>query len=282
MNRDFEKFKIPESVRIVTELQKTIDRIPKINIPQFDIPKFDWPILDIPKINIPKIDIPKIDVGVLEALREIPKIFENLNNNPELQFAFISDLEILNLNSAEDFKESIVADFKDENIEEKEELLNRNLLPYLKRHGLDSLWLGANYALASDINQNPDKLRHCLISLRTILENLIDEKLAPKSKLIKEKKFEKEFKNYNQGKDKLETVRVSRAKKIEFFTSKIQFGMLEEFTKNEIEYICSCYSILCDLHNPNIGISESQVRNLKLKTGITIWLLVYILEIIED
>lgn len=286
MSKNFNNFKIPESLRIASEIQKTIDKIPKFDIPQFNIPKFDWPVLDIPKIdipvfNIPKIDLPKIDYSVLEALREIPNIVERLNNNPEMQFAFISDLEILNLNSAEDFKESIISNLIDESLTEKEELLNRNLFPYLERHNLSSLWVGANYALNSNLDENPDKLRHCLISVRTILENIIDEKLAPKNKLANEEMFRKEFKRYNEGKDKLDNIRISRAKKIEYITSKIEFGMLEDFTKNEIEYICSCYTILCDLHNPNIGISELQVRNLKVKTGITIWLLLYILEILE-
>lgn len=75
--------------------------------------------------------------------------------------------------------------------------------------------------------------------------------------------------------------KIKRADKIKYFTSKIQFGILEDFTKNEIQYVCDCYSILCNIHQPNIGITENQVRSLKVKTGITIWLLAYINKILE-
>lgn len=63
------------------------------------------------------------------------------------------------------------------------------------------------------------------------------------------------------------------------FTFRI--GTLEEFTKNEIQYVCNCYSILCNVHQPNVGLSENQVRSLKVKTGITIWLLLYLYDFLE-
>ncbi|MBL0685351.1 hypothetical protein [Aquimarina mytili] len=47
-----------------------------------------------------------------------------------------------------------------------------------------------------------------------------------------------------------------------------EFGMLEDFTKNEIKYVCDCYSILCNVHQSDVGI--------------TIWLLTYINEIISE
>ena len=146
--------------------------------------------------------------------------------------------------------------------------------------GIQKLWLGANEVLESE--KNPDKLRHCLISLRTILEYLIDEKLAPIEELKNDVRFKKEFKRYHQGKQSLEYVKVKRADKIEFFTSKFEFGMLENFTKNEIQYVCDCYSVLCNIHQPNIGITENQVKSLKVKTGITIWLLAYLNNILEN
>ncbi|WP_454059260.1 pPIWI-associating nuclease domain-containing protein [Elizabethkingia ursingii] len=143
---------------------------------------------------------------------------------------------------------------------------------------LDNLWIGANLALESD---NPDKLRHCLISLRTILEYIIDYKLAPIEKIKDEKMFEVNFKKYHQNKQKIEYVKISRNKKIEYFTNKFKFGLLVDFTTKDIQYICDCYSILCNVHQPNIGITENQVRSLKIKTGITIWLLCYLYKLSE-
>jgi hypothetical protein len=142
------------------------------------------------------------------------------------------------------------------------------------------LWIGASKVLESA--SNPDRLRHCLISLRTILEHLIEDKLAPTSELKDNPKFRKQFKQYHLGNQKIEFVKIKRADKIKYFASKIEFGIIEEFTKNEIQYVCDCYSILCNIHQPNIGITENQVRSLKVKTGITIWLLAYINKIIEE
>lgn len=221
-----------------------------------------------------------VDSGLYDSIREIANLRDRLINHPEYQFGFISDLEVLNLNSTEELKESLTTDLPDQYIIEKEEIINQNLLPYLERLELDALWLGANYALAS--KENPDKIRHCLVSLRTILEYLIEMKLAPKEELKNNEMFIKEFKDYNSGKEKIEYVRIKREKRIEYFTSKIDFGILEEFTKKDINYICDCYSVLCNIHNPKIDISENQVRSLKVKTGITIWLLAYIYEVINQ
>lgn len=258
---------IPESFRQVIEIREKF----KLNIPTLNVPTYNFSKFDLPQFK------PFMNSELLERIKELSKIRERVKNNPELQFGFISDLEILNLKSAEELRESLILDLSDEDILEKEELLNKNLLPYLEYLEIDSLWIGANQVLESKLN--PDRLRHCLVSLRTILEFLINQKLAPVDKLKNSEKFEKEFRKYNLGKQKIEQVRITRAQKIEYFIS--NFNMLEEFTKNEIQYVCDCYSILCNIHQPNIGITENQVRSLKVKTGITIWLLAYLYKILE-
>lgn len=271
---------IPESIKSIIEINNQL----KLAIPTFDIPKISF---DIPKITnyvLPTLDIPNFDNlfdnELLENLKQIGNIGKKLKNNPELQFAFISDLEILNLKSAEELKESLKSDLTDSDIQEKERILNVNLIPYLQNHNLESLWIGATQVLESD--NNPDKLRQCLISLRTILEYLIDEKLAPNEQLKNAKMFESNFKNYHLGKKKIEFIKIKREQKIEYFTSKFEYGTLEDFTKNEIQYVCNCYSILCNVHQPNIGLTENQVRSLKVKTGITIWLLAYLYDILKE
>ncbi|MDO6438562.1 hypothetical protein Q4534_14155 [Cyclobacterium sp. 1_MG-2023] len=270
---------ISDSVLSMIESHKRIiSSIPTIEIPKLDIPNMEIFKLNIPEFNLPKLDF--INSELLETLKWISETGEKAENSPELQFAYISDLEILNLKSAEEFKASLTSDLADEDIKEKEELLNKNLLPYLEELGIDNLWIGANKVLES--KSNPDKLRHCLISLRTILEYLIDEKLAPIEKLKDAKMFENEFKKYNLGRKKLEFVKIKREQKIEYFTSKVDFGILENFTKNEIQYVCDCYSVLCNIHQPDIGITENQVRSFKVKTGITIWLLAYLYKIIKE
>ena len=275
---------IPEGIHTLIERQNEVFKnIPKINLPDYSFPKFNIPNTDNLKLNISDLNLPKLDFlnsEFLEAFKKFSKIGEQIKNNPEYQFSFITDLELLNLKSAEEFKTSLKSDLADEEVKQKEELLNKNLIPYLEKLGIEDLWIGANKVLES--NKNPDKLRHCLVSLRTILEYLIDEKLAPINELKDSPMFEKEFKKFHSGKKRIEFVKIKREQKIEYFTSKINFGVLEEFTKNEIKYICDCYSVLCNIHKPNIGITENQVKSLKVKTGITIWLLAYINEIIKN
>ncbi len=252
--------------------------VPKYNFPQLDLPNFASYKFSLPEFNIPKFDF--IDSELLETLKKLSKIGERIKNNPELQFVYISDLEILNLKSAEEFKLSLTTNLTDEDIQEKEELLNQNLLPYLKELAIENLWIGSTQVLES--KSNPDRLRQCLISLRTILEYLIDEKLAPIEELKNSPMFEKDFRKYHLGRKNIEFIKIGRKRKIEYFTSKIEFAILEEFTKNEIQYICDCYSVLCNVHQVNIGITENQVRSLKVKTGITIWLLAYLNNIISE
>lgn len=271
---------IPENIRQIIEMQDKL----KLAIPTFDFPKVDFPKVDFSNFTIPKIEIPKLgnlfNDKFLETLKQISTIPERIKNNPELQFGFISDLEILNLRSAAELKESLTFDLTDTDIKEKEKILNDNLMPYLKNHNLENLWIGAGQVLESE--NNPDRLRQCLISLRTILEYLIDEKLAPLEKLKGAEMFESNFRKYHLGKQRIELVKIKREEKIEYFTSKFEYRALEDFTKNEIQYVCNCYSILCNVHQPNIGLTENQVRSLKVKTGITIWLLVYLYDILEE
>lgn len=265
-----DRLAMPENIRKINEIQNKF----KVLLPKIDIPTYDFQKFTIPEFK------PFFNSKLLESLRKIDEIGERLKNNPELQFEFITNLEILNLKSADEFKESLVSDLTDEDIKTKEDILNENLIPYLEELGLENLWYGANYALGNE--SNPDRLRHCLISLRTILEYIIDDILAPNEKLKDSDMFEKQFRKYKNGKQKLTHVRIKREQKIEYFTSQFKFGILENFTKDEIKYVCYCYSILCNVHQPNVGITENQVRSLKVKTGITIWLLVYLNEIISS
>lgn len=282
MNSKLNQFaNLNNSVNLISKnISKIIKTQDKLNfaIPTFDFPTFDFKNLSINEYILPKIEIPNFEF--LETLKEISNIGEKLKNNPELQFSIISDLQILNLKSAEELKESLISNLTDIDIQEKEEILNKNLIPYLKNHNLENLWIGAGKVLESE--NNPDKLRQSLISLRTILEYLIDEKLAPIEQIKHSKMFESNFKKYHSGKQKIEFIKIKREQKIEYFTSKFEFGILEDFTKNEIQYVCNCYSILCNVHQPNIGLTENQVRSLKVKTGITIWLLLHLYGVIEE
>jgi len=260
----FEKFKIPTAFQnILSQQAQIMNKMPILNLPKYNIPDFSY----LNKFKIP------------DSIRRVAETIRKFQENPEIQFSALTDFELLNISSSEELKQTLTTDLLEEDIEEKEMLLDENLNPALEEHNLQDLWLGADYVLND--YENPDRLRHSLISLRTILENLIDQKLAPKSKLKDTELFKNEFKKYHTGKKQLSEINnLSRKKKIEYFTSKIEFYMIE-FTRNDIEFISECYTVLCNIHKPDIGITENQVRSLKVKTGITIWFLLHLYEIIN-
>jgi hypothetical protein len=259
----YQKFQIPAPMLNILEQQsKIIAKLPVLNFPQFNLPDYSY----LQALNIP------------DSIRRVAETIKCFRKNPETQFSFLTDFEILNISSTEELKETLTSDLPEDDIEEKETLLNDYLVPVLENMDLHNLWHGANYVIND--TSNPDRFRHCLTSLRTILEYLIDQKLSPKSELKDSDLFKREFKNYHAGKQDIEFVRVKRSKRIQYFTSKIDFFRID-FTRNDIEFICECYSILCNIHEPDIGITENQVRSLKVKTGITIWFLSHLYEIIN-
>ena len=213
------------------------------------------------------------------VVQQLKSLKEAIRSNPEFEFFRISDLELLSANSTNEFIDSMNETNTDEFIEEKEELLEEFLLPYLERLKLDSLWHGANHSLTN--KDNPDRLRHVLSSLRTILETLINRELSPLSDLSASPKFEKEFKKYHENKIPIDRVKIEPKKRIQHFTSKVEFRFLEEFTEKDIQFVRDCYKELCRIHCAEIGLSENQVRILKIKTGVIVWLLAHVNEIIK-
>lgn len=289
---DFEGFdrlrKLTQQFSKFSALAKAADPLPASTRSLLDAMKKHETALD-------RMDWPKKSTAFLEATRKadilsqfgrtssvldrLRQVNDAVNNNPELQFISIADLQLLSLYSTDELKESMDEDEPDAFISFKEEIIDQNLLPYLEELNIADLWLGANYSF-NDLN-NPDRLRHTLISLRTLLEHLIEGQLAPNELLEQDQRFAKEFKSFHAGKKLLDEITVSRKKRIEYFASRVEFGVLGELTKEDIELICECYRVLCDIHNPKIMFSENQVRILKMKTGITLWLLAYINEEIK-
>jgi hypothetical protein len=250
LRNPFLGFEMPSAYKVVLEKQAFLDRF---------------------SLGIAK------SYSVFDRLKKLTDAFRS---NPEIEFISVSDLEILSVTSTSEFVDSLEDNHSDDFITRKEELLEEFLLPYLKRIELDYLWTGANHAL--NATENPDRFRHALVSLRTLLEVLIERELASNLELSNSRMFTKEFVNFHKGTEQLARVRVKRSKRIKYFTSKIQFGILEEFTESDINFVCQCYENLCRIHNPNLGLTEDQVRVLKIKTGITLWLLCYVNDIIKQ
>lgn len=272
---------IPENLRFIKEIQDRYSNLVPAPLRKLAESKKKFINSIVPTIDIPSPVKDLFNSDFFGWINEIQTISSYLENNPEVQFIIITDLERLNIETSATFNEVLKSDIPDIDINQKEKVINDNLLPYLEKLNIDSLWIGANYALNTNVNENPDKLRHCLTSVRTILEYLINEKLAPNSLLSLSPMFEKEFSKYHRGITPLEKVVIPRKDKIKYFTSKIEFGVLDEFTIKDIDFIYDCYSVLCDIHDPFISMTENQVRCLKMKTGIILWLFAYLNEIIE-
>jgi len=104
----FEKLNfVPESINRMMENHKKLMRIlPKIKIP--DLTPFTNQLNEVTKR--------------ISQIEGISKIGERIINNPEIQFGFISDLEILNLSSANDFKQSLINDITDDDFKDKERI----------------------------------------------------------------------------------------------------------------------------------------------------------------
>lgn len=264
------RFSDPISKMLASENQRTKQ------FKAFEMPSAFNELLQKQKI------VEKFSLGMTKTFSvfdQLKKLTDALHSNPELEFISISDLEIMSATSTSELVDSLEEDRADELILQKEELLDEFLVPYLERLELDYLWFGANHAMSA--RENPDRFRHALVSIRTLLEVLIERELASNRELSIDPLFSKEFKNFHNGSESLDRVRVKRSKRIKYFTSKIEFGILEEFTESDINFVCQLYEHLCRIHEPHLSLIEHQVRVLKIKAGITLWLLAYINEIIK-
>jgi hypothetical protein len=173
-----------------------------------------------------------------------------LQKNPEIHFISIQE----ELNIAYNSDKTIVG------INNRLQQIDENIVPLLEELNICEIWKGALQSMRS---KNPDKIRHTLISMRTLLEYII-EKLAPKDQF-----------NEKDGKKR-------RKLQIKFIVNKVQFGLLVDFTSEDIETVLNCYVELCDVHKVPILISKNQTKILILKSGIIIWLFLSIYKLLNQ
>ena len=137
-------FPISKEFQNIIDTQNRINSIiPKIEMPKNLIPNFEFPDYKNLVPNFSSFQIP-CNTKLFDSLSELSKVGEKLSNNPELQFAFITDLEVLNIKSTEELKNSLIEDLSDEQINLKEKILDKNLIPLLSELNLENLWNGAN------------------------------------------------------------------------------------------------------------------------------------------
>lgn len=214
---------------------------------------------------------------------------QKIRENPELQYSFIVDLEILSL----DTSYNLLSDKSNEElnniIQAKNELINKQIVERLTDLNLITLWQGAEFAINTDIKQNPDKIRHCAISLRTIFEHVLNNLVAPNSEIQKLASINSEFadvlKNNNKIK-KIETIdrntKIWKSTRLKYLNFRIRFGYLEDFAEKDIDFVDNLYSFLSSVHEPNFSISDNSLKILKIKTGILVWLFLDLYELLKE
>jgi hypothetical protein len=180
-----------------------------------------------------------------------------LKNDPEFNFLGIIDND----------------DITEDEIMKVLEIVDYHLDDLLEKLQLKTLWIGAKFALATPQNENPDNIRHFLISIRTIIEHLIDHLLAPDAKVKKWGKFKKIHDAFLSEYPKSDPTRIPRSIRIKFFCDKIEFNQIEEFTEREIKFIIDLYKNVCKIHSPKIELDTKELELLKLHIGVTIWFL---------
>lgn len=193
------------------------------------------------------------------------KMSEGIRNNPEFNFLLLIDSP--NLSEEETLKRIRIVD--------------ENLLSILDKLSIKHLWVGANFALSTDEKMNPEKIRHFFISVRTIIEYLIDTLLAPEVKVKDWEKYPALLDAHKNNNCSQTISKIPRRIRIKYFCSKVQFGLIEEFTEKEIIFINSQYKEVCKVHTPQINIEKKKINLIRLHTGTTIWLLAKLYLIIE-
>ncbi|MGG7666523.1 hypothetical protein [Dyadobacter sp. BHUBP1] len=125
------------------------------------------------------------------------------------------------------------------------------------------LWEGAVISLASN---NPDRVRHCFISIRTIIEYLAN-KVMNISALDVQQHADNKFDISKEPGIKL---------KLKAFFTKTEFDIVEEIGGLHVSSFCQYYAVLSGLHSPSARTkySDDQVRVIMIKNGILIWAIV--------
>lgn len=202
------------------------------------------------------------------AINAIQNFGRFLDNNPEMKFIFISNFEDYKNKTPKEIEKLILNDVSYPRIKSIEKSLERNLPNLLELHDLKSLWEGSNSVLRS--RNNPDKFRHCLVSLRTLIEFYLGKLSPDKEVLERLKKYDEEIKNHH-GKPS-----ITRKQKLDHLNYKFSFAHLEKINEHDLNFIILLYANLCRVHSPKLNYTTKQIRTLKAKAGVVIWLLAYL------
>jgi len=215
-------------------------------------------------------------------LQQIQEALKSAKNDPEYLFDEVADLNLLSLELDEALCASLEEEIDpEEYIKDTEQIIRNNITELLDKFEMKRLWQGANYACEVSREDNPDKVRHCLISLRTMIEHILEKLLAPDEIVREWDEFEILFIEYlkNRGiknDESAKSVKVSRKIRIKYISSRFSFSWLEEFAKREIKFIDQCYRKLCSVHSYEFELTDSQLRILKIKADVIIWFLLHL------
>ena len=218
-----------------------------------------------------------------EYNRLYPKFYKVINPI-EKHFEMFSRLERLNRKIQENPLVNFISTLtlnpdEREAIESIESNLNENLPQLLEKNNLLDLWNGANYALSASLENNPDKARHAIISLRALIEYILKSLLPPKEEIKNWEKYDElivEYKiqNFENG--------IPRRIQLMYYCDKIDFGFINEFTINEIKHINDVFTNLSVIHKKELKLADNKLKYIKVKAGTVAWLLLMIHDLLKE
>lgn len=244
---------LKQNAKIGEYLQDLVSNIEAISF------KYKGPLLGDVKFEVPVLDY--------SAFSDLAKLnFEDINRNYKENYYYhlclLSEIEAIHHANRRGFKESLVYDYNDLLGEKYIEKISYALGIHLADNPLLKMWTGAVMSMKSD---NPDKIRHCFVSLRTILEYLINTNDSITINDI-----------LNYVNSKYDTSKAPGIKiKLQAFLSKEEFNIVEDITDLQIKAFVKYYGTLCSLHSPDVDkITDEQANALLVKVGILIWAIV--------
>lgn len=219
-----------------------------------------------------------------EFRNKLNQTYSNLFSPLENHFKFFYQLEEIN----NLVQKSPIANFafslelkpeETEIIDSIDSNLEKYLPKLLAKHDLYSLWTGANFALSTPFYNNPDKARHMMISLRSLIEYILKDLLPACEEIKCWDKFGGLITKYNGD---LPKNVIPRKIQIRYYCEKVDFEFINDFTINEINHINEVYNKLSSVHNAKLNQNDGKLKFLKVRAGTIIWLLLMIYEMLYE
>ena len=181
----------------------------------------------------------------------------------------VSELPAIEVLNNVDVLELVSIPVTEDESEVEEESIKGGFFPELEKiekflisigyEDLVPMWQGANYALSTQ-NDNPDYVRHCVVSLRELLTQII-HRLAP----------DKDINTWTSDKQLFHNGKPTRKARLLFLSRSINHDTFTEFIKKDIDALVEFFQLFQrGTHEPTIPFTHKQLLALKARVECTI------------